>query len=232
LSTNIACAGCGAERSRDDLNRLEVAPGVIVRVCRWRGSTLNDCARKARQGRCAGCGKSSTGTDRALPSFIPDLAEAATVMCRTCRTALAKGNAELAKPPEEARKFAHIDTRRLFGMHLNNVSEEQQLRIAQGLARLAGGRTERFVGEASNTFGHVPPYNNTEGFVRPRQDVSVEVTQAQYETLCELAGLLVAYGDATARAGFVEGENLLGKLASGAVGIATYDDIAARSRPR
>ena len=228
-ANRLKCASCGADKDERELAPVEVAVGVTVDVCRWRGSKLNDCARRARQDVCPGCGR-SLKDDRA---YVSGLSFEATIACSRCRTALAKGRAEMSRPAEEARKFSYLDADRILGPAFYRVSDyyERGKAFARLLARVAGGRTEKVEGERHSSHGYVPPYVPG-GFNSTHADVAVEVTSDQHEALCGLAELLPGILADVRAAGYAEGEDLLGRLASGKLTIAEYEDASVKAKPK
>lgn len=222
----VTCAGCGKRRragyyAREAID-IEVAIGKRVVVCAGKAKGASaECVRRARENVCPGCGEQN--------GYVQHVTHAA--VCEKCRATFAKGAAEESKPPNEVRRWALIDASRFLGYLRGNDSDSRR-EIARLLAETTGGRTMRAEGEESDAHGYVPPCDRRSGDFRdPRPDARCEVTAAQYEALCALATRLGDWIKAARAEGFADGENLLGKLATGEVSIAKYDDEAAKRRP-
>ncbi len=229
----VKCAGCGKDKLRGlasyDTNEVvdvEIAIGQTVPVCvgRGRDGASDDCVRKARFRKCPGCGGEISYQ---LNIHNP-------VMCATCKADFARG--KLARTDESAgvqKKWSLLQGGgTLLGVYLEMDTHDVARKIAQVIARVAGGRMEsdRLKGEEWERHGYVPPPRGA--FDLPYAAVAVETTPAQHEALLELQKLLADVFDRAKRAGFKDGEDLLGKLTRGEKSIAEFDDQATKRRPK
>ena len=212
MSKDYLCLACGKENvSYNDVIDAEITLGVKGYLCKGiRGRPKQACLEKAREGKCPGCGALLTG------SYDIDRSVHAPALCKCCANDVRLGRAEREKPLGEKRWY-QINTSfipRSFGF-----SENYEDAVAAAILDLTS--SARHVDQPIE--GEIPdlpksPYDRSVRFP------VVELTEQQRDAVLRLAEVFPKLGAAIRRDGKREGEDVLGRLASGKLTVADYEE--------
>lgn len=222
------CAGCNTRlyaKSYYYQNYVEgeFAPGRVVRVCRGRGARASffdakmSCLLAARKklAICAGCGED-------VRNFV------ARPLCSDCQAAIERARAMDASA--ESKAYAIVTSGLLpylpDGRDVSKEAADLLAQIAAGPRRCSVNSDFDFGGTFVEQIRNGPYGSHT------TSDPIVEMDARQAKAVSELTKLLYELAKAYEKAGFAEGNDLLGRLAKGDTTVKDYDERVERARKR